>query len=223
MNNKQDFIVRLELEKYKDHDREKLFECVDEFINFIDQAYGFYHDTLFGFNLILKQLPDSENQVFYTKEDPNKGKIKLRMKTSAKEVRARNASFGVNRKLAFQILVTSIYAKWEHKFRKSISVALGLGGKKQLGRINSDIMGALRHLRNHIEHANGFIPEKDHGLTALHQIELFSQLKIGDEIFFNDDNYFVYEIIREIKKDLDRIIISATGTDPLYRKIWYLD
>ena len=205
------------MEKYRNHNFQELIRCIEEYIRNIEEVYGFYNDTTFGFSLILKHLPDGDWQVFHGKADPSHGKVKLRQMATAKEVRARNAATEIKQKRAFHPLITSIYTMWEHEYRRSISIASGLSGKGD-DLVGSDMMGALRHLRNHILHNKGFIPEKEPKLPAIRKMRVFSQLDIGDEIFFNDDSYDVYEIVRGIKIDLDKIVIAATAQDQECRK-----
>ncbi|WP_136057663.1 hypothetical protein [Candidatus Halocynthiibacter alkanivorans] len=84
-------------------------------------------------------------------------------------------------------------------------------------------MDAFRHIRNHIAHNSGIIPKQKSKLMAIHKVQIFGNLKIGDEIVFTNDDDGVYETVRSVKMAMDEIVIAATEHDPEYRKIWYLD
>ncbi len=214
-----DFRVEITPNKYPQLDFDALKSAVEEFVADIDNAYGFYKDSICGFDYLYNLTPDTDKQCFFSPHDPNSGDAKIHHMATQKEVKERNGLEGHNRKRSLQMLIVWIYMLWDHKYQEKFAECLGVAKAE----VKSDVFGALRRLRNHVVHCRGIIPTKDHGLSAIHKIEHLSHLKVGDEINFTDDNESVYELIRKTKRYFDELIISVSGNDPKYRTVWRLN
>ncbi len=154
-----DFVVKLECGKYPNLELDKLLKITKSFVDETEEAYGFFKDTEIGFNHLYGITPDVEKEMYFGKENPNKGNTKILHSATQSQVKERNSLTGRNRKKAFHMLVIWVYTLWDSKYRKKISEALDC----KANDVKSDMLGAIRYLRNHIAHCKGIIPNKDHG------------------------------------------------------------
>ncbi|WP_114284528.1 hypothetical protein [Candidatus Halocynthiibacter alkanivorans] len=126
VENNLDFIVQLKLEKYANHDRKMLLDVTSEFVDQVEETYGFFKDSIHGFNMVFQRTPDSTNAAFFGREDPRKGKTKIQHRATQSQVKQRNSLEGANRKMAFHTLIAQVYMLRDNKYRNLVSVALGV-------------------------------------------------------------------------------------------------
>ena len=201
---------------------------IDNFIEIVDNIYGVFLDGCRGFEKSLdnfekgqkyllernkkakKQNSDDPNKIYnlsigdfdkscFIYRKGTKGQPDYRIlhysKTQA-EFKKRNSHNGANYKFIGNMTLITIYAYWEHSCRNIIANYYNVKPK----RVESDIFGDLRWIRNSIIHHNGV------ALPDVEKCKIFKWFRENDEIFI--DGGHVEKIVASInksKKSLYRI------------------
>ena len=119
----------------------------------------------------------------------------------AKDYISANSHGGSNEQQHAQAVLIFIFTYWEDEIRPRLSASKGVDPKK----INSDIMGDLRILRNVILHSKGIIkPDKYRSLKLIKDM-----FKVNEEVYvsYND----MHKIFILIKQDCARILFEWLG------------
>jgi len=204
-----------------------LCSVVGMYVTSVDELYGHYLDSTFGFvanhremlelqEVARKTSPSKTDmdgtEFFYGRGNPNDPSNRLLHRTTQAEFKKRNAKGGSNYVRAAQLLVVLLYAFWESAHRAKLVAALGLSHPDQL---EIPLFGDLRLLRHDVIHHRGILTEKT--VTSLSVLSGFQE---GTEIRFKEED--IEALLRKIKAEMDDLVVQAGGLDPKHRTIWHV-
>lgn len=186
---------------------ESLVEIIAEYVDVIEETFGFYLDSVYGYNFLLKQFAKVQEEasklldfpierldtlpMSYGEGDPNLPGSEVYSYTTQGDFKTRINKHGTTSIKIGQMCVFQIYQYWEDHYRKKIAEAIGTSKND----INIDIFGDLRLIRNSIIHHRGIaLPT----IINCKKIKLFHQ---GQVIDFTQND--VIDLVDRIKKDLN--------------------
>lgn len=201
----------------------RLDYAVRQFVEVVDQLFGFYLDCIAGFrenvdrvmrvqsemNVTTSSSPD-DLPLFFGKGDPNDSKNVMLHETTQGAFKERNRQGGRNQFLLGQYVVVLLYTSWEKSHRERLTAALGLEEPLEL-----PLMGDLRLLRHEILHNRGRISNR----TA-RRLKVIEGLGPGDNIDLDQDS--VEALLRGTKQALDQLVLERLGRDPKHRTVWHV-
>lgn len=170
---------------------------VQEFIKIVDDIYGVYLDSTYGFDTLRNNFAKihdkrpEEKRIFYGKGNPNnKNSCTLHCCTQ-EEFLIRNEVNGRNYKIIANLCLVQIYQYWENHYRKEIA--------KEICRekIEVDVMGDLRHFRNSIIHHGGI------AIEDMRKCKILNWYQMGEDININKGKF--EEIVRCIRNQINSI------------------
>ena len=149
---------------------ESFDDIIREFIDFVNMQVGVYMDAMGGFeghrvrierqiNRVNRPKKNSRGKsgedvvVWASYEDPSKPDIIHNRIIRATEYIKANSEFGVNYQQHSQAILVFIFTYWEDEIRARLASSIFV----DISKINSDIMGDLRLLRNVILHSKGVL------------------------------------------------------------------
>jgi hypothetical protein len=195
------------------------FEAVSDYVIVVDELYGHYIDSVFGFSANAQRLVASQETaraclpadldqdvlaVRYSQQGQNDPNAKIQHVTSQGEYRERNQKGGRNHQRAAQILIVLLFTYWEQQHRATISQAMGLGD----GQLRVPIMGDLRRLRNDILKKRGFVAaETVRSLEFIRGIEPERFLSLTA----NDMEHLIDDLKAALGKLLDQAFLTEPG------------
>lgn len=193
-------------------------EVIREYISFVNEQVGTYMDALAGFaghhtrverqvHRILRPSRHHKNEkgeqvvVYASYEDPTKPDVIHNRIIRAADYIAANAPGGSNEQKHARAIVVFLFTYWEDEVRPRLAKAKGVEIKK----INSDIMGDLRVLRNVILHSKSILrPDKHKELK-----------KLGGMFAIDKSLHISYEDMHRIfvliKQDCGRLMFEWLG------------
>jgi len=160
---------------------ESFDDIIREFIDFVNIQVGVYMDAMGGFERhrvrverqihrvnrpkkISRGKSGEDVVVWASYEDPSKPDIIHNRIIRATEYIKANSEFGVNYQQHSQAILVFIFTYWEDEIRPRLASSISVA----ISKINSNIMGDLRVLRNVILHSKGVLrKEKRRSLKKL--------------------------------------------------------
>lgn len=183
---------------------------ISEFMNVIDEIYGVYLDSTYGFKLLVDNIQKIQKKAIgligpmATVEELDKRSFvygkgspydsHLLHQTTQGTLKKRNKKNALNYKVMGNLSAVQIYQYWEDKYREEIANSL----KKDRDELRSDVFGDLRHYRQAIIHNNGIATQ-----DCEDKVKILRKFKRGEEIFLNEEQ--IFKIIREVKSYLNSI------------------
>lgn len=207
-------------------DAPSLLSAVAEFVEVIDELYGFYLDSTYGFHLGRQELIKTQEQArsrlpagtdldslpfsyaVRQANDPATDVVKLRLTQG--DFKRHNEEGGHNDRRAVQVVVVFLFEQWQSKYRREIATALGHSTPDDL---KEPLFGDLRLLRNDIVHCRGVV-----GKETARKLSRVKNLSEADEVYFTDDNFGA--VIRALIGALDLLVVDAGLPDPGHRNRW---
>lgn len=181
-----------------------LMKDASEFLQIVDEIFGFYLDTTSAFQELLKTmligqrivskntnlpLTELDKRPFgYIKDVKQENdRTKWQHHCTQKEFKERVAENGKDYKITANLCIVLIYQYWDYH-RKKIAKKMDV----QENEIKSDIMADLKYLRNSI------LKHKGIGNHEIKKCKILKWFKEGDEININHEQFEeIIEIIRE--------------------------
>jgi len=176
-----------------------------EFLQIVDEIYGFYRDTISAFQEFLKSMINAQKFVSektnlpvgvldelafnYAKDDKEMDKNNFQYSCTQSELKKRINKDGENYKTIANLCIVLIFQYWDY-YRKKIAKQLNI----EENEIKFDIMGDIRYLRNSI------LKHKGTGNHEMKKCKILKWFKEGEEININPEQF--EKIIRIIKKSL---------------------
>lgn len=180
----------------------QVVNIIKEFKEKIDQIYGIYLDSTFGFDLLkgyIARLPNrgNENEIswYYGKGKHGSENEKLLHACSIRDIKIRNEKNGSNYIMIGHFFVVLLYEYWEDKYRKEIAMKLN----KDKNDICSDIIGEIRILRRGIVHNKGIVD-----CDIERKIKVIGRFKQGEMIFL--DKKIIENIYDKVNHYLDQLV-----------------
>jgi hypothetical protein len=200
---------------------EQFDEVVREHIDFVNEQVGAYMSALAGFaghharvsrqvhraNRPVATKPPNEEGlptiVWASYEDPTKPDIIHNQIIRCDEYLEANRPGGQNEQQHSRSILIFLFTYWEDEIRPRLARAKGV----ELNKIQSDIMGDLRTLRNVILHSKSVIRPDKHASLKL----------LGHMFEVNKDLAFSYEGMHQIfvliKQDCARLLSGWLGVE----------
>jgi hypothetical protein len=188
---------------------QQVFAKIREFKQVVDDIYGIYLDSTYGFSLIsgrqngMRQLQakefhfsskQSDNSHFtYGRGNPNNLESYFLHECTMQKFRERNAPDGLNYKIIGNLCLVLMYQYWENHYRIDIQKAAGLSKNV----IKSGLWGDIRQFRESIIHNRGIANLK------VDKCSILTWFKAGDEIFMSGRQFEM--LISYVYKDLDEL------------------
>ncbi len=197
---------------------ERFDDVVHDYIDFINQQVGAYMDALAGFEghhtRVERQIArinapvgtrlnnkGEEIIVRVGYDDPSRPDVIHNRIIRASDYVKDNSRGGANEQQHSKAILIFVYAYWEHDVRKRLAKSKGV----KSDRIQSDIMGDLRILRNAILHRKSFLDDAAHGRLK----------KLGDSFPNEGLIQFEYDSMQKIfvliKQDLGKMLLEFLG------------
>ncbi|MCK5492113.1 MAG: hypothetical protein KAJ14_03275 [Candidatus Omnitrophica bacterium] len=198
--------------------KEKLDDIIREYIDFINNQVGVYMDALAGFeghHVRIERQVHRISKITGSKIDENGKRIVMRTSYEdpsqpdiihnriirASDYIAANSRGGANEQQHAQATIVFIFTYWEEEIRPRLSRSRSV----ELSKINSDIMGDLRILRNVILHSKAIInPDKYKSLKLVQNL-----FKSNHKIHLSYDD--MHKIFVLIKQDCARKLFEWLG------------
>jgi len=214
-------------EKIPQERRGPLLEATREFAHRLDELYGLYLDASTGFKANVAGIKERQEarvqqgaslaeldqlRFFYGRGDPNKPTSYVQHQTTQGQYKARNDVGGANYRLLSQTFIVFVFHLWDNEYRQNFAQLLGM---KEAEELSLPILGDFRLLRNDILKHRGVLTE-----DKSRRLEVIDNLVVGQGITFSADD--IEQLVRTIKASLDNMVLSATGIDPEFRKVWRL-
>jgi hypothetical protein len=188
----------------------------------VDDIYGFYLDSTWGFHANRKAMIEHQKKVgpalpgtdldarslSYALRDGAEARVRHR--STQGEFKRRNEQDGDNCRRLVQMVLVVLYEHWESHHREQIARAMGLESKKQLV---SPLFGDLRLLRHVVIHRRGIMDDDTAGRLCV-----IGRLHGGDPVFFTDENFET--LFAKLYETLDLLIVDAGFADPEHRMRW---
>lgn len=199
---------------------ESFDDIIREFIDFVNMQVGVYMDAMGGFEghrvRVERQIhrvnrpknisrgKSGKDVVVWTSyEDPSKPDIIHNRIIRATEYIEANSEFGVNYQQHSQAILVFIFTYWEDEIRPRLASSISVA----LLKINSDIMGDLRVLRNVILHSKGILKkEKRRSL-----IKLKDMFEADQPVMISYDA--MHRMFVLIKQDCARMMFEWLGVE----------
>lgn len=174
---------------------------ISDFFKEIDEVFGFYFDIGMACHLASVRLETiqrehgiSDDSPFMFKDGPPQDSPEQEMgkalhTTTISSVILRLGENGFDILKAAETVVVFVYHIWEEKYRGNLFTPEG----ESISKVDSDIMGDLRLLRNSIIHNKGFAD------TNIVRCKVITKFKPGEKIALT-------------KSDMD-MIVSAIKTE----------
>lgn len=182
-------------------DYRTLLNLFHEFDVFLRQIYGFYLDSVAGFNFLLRHIETEHNyyrELFKNDKELSRTEFldtlsfshdrlvdgelaRLSIHFGKKgDVRKRNGRDGINQQYLGSMCLVMVFAYWEDYLRGKLANALGIESKD----LKSPLWGDMRILRHCIIHKKGMITSAD--IKKIKLLNLFNanQPTIIDEARF---------------------------------------
>ena len=188
---------------------EKLSDIKIEYINTINDILGFYLDTVYGDNYLLKLTKKVQDQsssllnlsvdqldtinMSYGEGDPNDPDSEVFHYSTQGDFKRRIDKGGNSRVRIGQTCISQVYQYWEDNYRERVAISLN----EPKNDIKLDILGDLRILRNSIIHNGG---------TATFDVYKCKKIKLfnpGDEVKFTQKE--IIGIISQVKSDVNSL------------------
>jgi hypothetical protein len=179
-----------------------------EFIAIVDEIYGMYLDSTYGFRLLENQIINIQKKslkLLGTKASISEMDTKafiygkgspynplLLHKTTQGDLKNRNIKNGSNYKTIANLTIVLIYQYWEDTYRDKISQNIGITKND----IKSDVFSDLRLMRQCIIHHKGVVT-----IDYIKKILLYNWFTIYEEIQLNENQ--VLKIINDVKHYLN--------------------
>jgi hypothetical protein len=200
--------------------REAFDDVIRDYIDFLNRQVGAYMDALAGFaghhtrierqvhriNRPVNSHVDNKEQrvvVYASYEDPTQPDVIHNRIIRAIDYIAANSKGGSNEQQHSQAILVFLFTYWEDEIRPRLAASKGA----ELQKIQSDIMGDLRILRNVILHSKGIIRSQKH-----------KELKKLSDMFIVDQPVHVsyegmHRIFVLIKQDCARMLFEWLGVN----------
>jgi hypothetical protein len=205
---------------------------LEQFTNVVDSIYGVYLDSTQGFQLVRKQIDETQQKtiekfgatqpefanieyldraaMLYGKGDPNEPDAVLLHRCTQAEFKARNEKGGNNFRFVANVCLVALYQYWEDFFREQIATSLGVAKND----IVSPVIGDIRYFRQSIIHNDGI---------AIREVEKCVVLKWfnrGDVLYLDPDKFetLVFEVktfIRGLADSVNKPATAANATQQL--------
>ena len=194
---------------------ESFDDIIREYIDFVNMQVGVYMDAMGGFEghrvrverqihranrpkKISRGKSGEDVVVWASYEDPSKPDIIHNRIIRATEYIKVNSEFGVNYQQHSQAILVFIFTYWEDEIRPRLASSISV----DISKINSDIMGDLRVLRNVILHSKGVLrKEKRRSLK-----ELKNMFEADQPVMISYD--VMHHIFVLIKQDCARMMFK---------------
>jgi hypothetical protein len=186
--------------------RQSLVEIMTEYFEVVDEIFGFYLDSVTGYNYLLEQFTSSQQKLAtrlgysieyldtlsfsYGHGDPNLPDSHVFHDTTQGEFKSRIQKNGPSYYQIAQLCLSQIYQYWEDHYREQVAESLNLGKNE----IKVDIFGDLRLIRNSIIHNRGY------AMSEIVKCKKITWLKPGEPIWITEAN--LTDIVGWIKADL---------------------
>jgi hypothetical protein len=171
---------------------------VEEYIQIISKIYILYKDCKMSFydelkNINLMQEASSnkliengvsiskeeldKRHIHYMRRDPITGQLESVASTLQKEWKERLSASGENINFIGNMCLVLFYQYWDDHYRKEIAKYKGYSGEN---KIQSDLFGEIRHIRNSIIHHNSIAKYE---VSKCKLLQWFTE---GEEIIIDD-------------------------------------
>lgn len=180
----------------------ELKKICDSFINFLHKEYGLFIDAEEGFEFKHNYYKNNgykylKNNVMYCNTRPDDPEAIILHVATISEVIERNSKKGSNINEIKQRSIIVIYQYWEKNIRPKLASLLNM----DINKIESDIMGDLRNIRNDILKHDAI--SKNSSKNVLIKLENNSVINISEVVF--------KEIFNEIFKYLNKFSYKYAG------------
>jgi len=174
------------------------------FITELDELFGFYFDCTIAAHFALERLsnlqterdlPDSAHAIYGDTAPSEPPEVEARrgpLATTFGHLKDRLSPRGFNIQRAAEATIILTYHVWDERYRSNCVKKDG----RPIGKINSDIFGDLRLIRNSIIHNKGV------ATPDVERCKIFKKFTTGDRIILTDEDMF--SILRSIKSDLQQ-------------------
>lgn len=174
---------------------------IDQFFEEINEIFGFYYDVSFATNTTLEKFETIQKEHGISNDSPFSYKsgppVDLPEKeakealhtTTFGQIKERMKKNGFNQQKSAEAVLVLIYHIWDEKYRHKLIQRDGTKSSK----INSDIIGDIRLIRNSIIHNKG-IADKD-----ISKCKIFKKFSPEEKIILHQTD--IDFIILELRKD----------------------
>jgi hypothetical protein len=198
--------------------RRQTFNAISEYLAIVDQVYGYYIDSVVGFEANVRRLVASQEgmrshfppefdqdlmALTYGRTAPTDPNAKAQHITSQGEYKARNKKGGRNHFRAAEYLVVMLYQYWESKYRAAIANARGIDPDD----VKVPVIGDLRVLRIDILHHRAIVRQE----TA-QKLQIFKRVIAGQRLTLthNDVEILVDTVKASLNDLLDNLLTSKS-------------